>query len=458
MDMMNLCTQCIIVYFFIVACIEGQQVNSTNTTTYIISKKDITFPKIPKCCISKTQVWRNNTCEELSHTIEYKHYYYESNETHIYNEQIEFEPVFYEQQLECDEKYYLANNEVLGFIYNSSIIADNFDLIGPDEYCINSRNDKLIFLMCAEKVPNQISKGQVYFPCLIVSTACYFFSAAIYIFLLKVKDVHKKCFVGYSISMCVTFFCLILLQKVHTGCDIIGSIFYVFILASFVWLCCLCFDIVHVVRNFAEDKAPERIYLYIAGSILFPCVVLVISIIPTGTPDVPISFMKGRGMCMFKDTATRIAILFIPMVLLLLAAVASLTYSFYLIRVTGKENRSNIAWLEKKSRFKYIIRSCFLIWVTSTIWVLDAALKNMDLGNPLVYEIIEGSQGIFVVAIFVTNRYTRKDIYKALCKKHDQNSDRDRFNRLLEIFKIEDKPIEGSDTEVAPGSLPNYER
>ncbi|XP_072388250.1 uncharacterized protein [Diabrotica undecimpunctata] len=401
MDMMNLCTQCIIVYFFIVACIEGQQVNSTNTTTYIISKKDITFPKIPKCCISKTQVWRNNTCEELSHTIEYKHYYYESNETHIYNEQIEFEPVFYEQQLECDEKYYLANNEVLGFIYNSSIIADNFDLIGPDEYCINSRNDKLIFLMCAEKVPNQISKGQVYFPC---------------------------------------------------------SIFYVFILASFVWLCCLCFDIVHVVRNFAEDKAPERIYLYIAGSILFPCVVLVISIIPTGTPDVPISFMKGRGMCMFKDTATRIAILFIPMVLLLLAAVASLTYSFYLIRVTGKENRSNIAWLEKKSRFKYIIRSCFLIWVTSTIWVLDAALKNMDLGNPLVYEIIEGSQGIFVVAIFVTNRYTRKDIYKALCKKHDQNSDRDRFNRLLEIFKIEDKPIEGSDTEVAPGSLPNYER
>ncbi|XP_050505693.1 G-protein coupled receptor Mth-like isoform X2 [Diabrotica virgifera virgifera] len=419
MDIMNLCTHCIIVYFFGVACIEGQQVDSTDTTPYIVSKENIIFPKIPKCCISKTQVWINNTCEETSHIIEYKNYYYESNETHIYDKQFEFEPIFYEHQLDCDGKYYLTNDEVLGFIYNSSFITEyEFDIIGPEDYCINSKDDKQVFLMCADKVPSQISKGQVYFPCLIISTACYFFSAGIYIFLLKVKDVHKKCFVGYSISMCVTFFCLILLQKVHTGCNIIGSIFYVFILASFVWLCCLCLDIVHVVRNFAEDKDPERIYLYIAGSILFPCVVLVISIIPTGIPDVPISFMKGRGMCMFKDTATRIAILFIPMVLLLLAAVASLVYSFYLIRVTGKENRANIAWLEKKSRFKYMCNQSVVVCFTMiTFLALGLSLSIFsdtsifESGILFALQIIDSLQGLLILLVFVVH-YLHRRMYR----------------------------------------------
>lgn len=84
-------------------------------------------------------------------------------------------------------------------------------------------------------------------------------------------------------------------------------------------------------------------------------------------------------------------------------------------------------------------RSCLMIWLPSTIWILDAGLESITKGNPLVYEIIEGLQGIFVIAVFVLNRYTRKDIYNALFRKNrtPSISNSKRFNKIIQKFRTE---------------------
>ncbi|XP_057672246.1 G-protein coupled receptor Mth-like isoform X1 [Diorhabda carinulata] len=431
------------VFVIILMSCEGQQVNITNDTQVMI------IPPIPKCCPSKSQKLMNRHCMETHQNISLTHFFFESNITHINSDKREVEFEFYHRKVQCPAVIF-TSEEIVGFIYNASIIDNSSEpvrLIPSSDYCVDSSNESLTFVVCYPDV--DVSKAQFYFPCLILSTACYFISAVVYQFILKVKDVYKKCFIGFCISMGVTFFCLILFQFVNTNCVILGSIFFLFILASFLWFSCLCLEVMFTVREFSCEDMSERIYLYIATSIVVPCLILVISIIPTRIPDVPTSFMKEVEMCKFKGDNTRIAILFVPMGLLLATSLASLIYTFYLIAVNSKKYKSDIVWLEKRSHFKYRTRSCFMIWLTSAIWFIDAVLKNHNHGNPLVYEVIEGLQGIFVVAVFVTNRYTRKEIYQSLCGKEKRKTDSTRFKNLLEKFKTDKSGVSTSNaTEI----------
>ncbi|XP_057672248.1 uncharacterized protein LOC130903896 isoform X3 [Diorhabda carinulata] len=352
------------VFVIILMSCEGQQVNITNDTQVMI------IPPIPKCCPSKSQKLMNRHCMETHQNISLTHFFFESNITHINSDKREVEFEFYHRKVQCPAVIF-TSEEIVGFIYNASIIDNSSEpvrLIPSSDYCVDSSNESLTFVVCYPDV--DVSKAQFYFPCLILSTACYFISAVVYQFILKVKDVYKKCFIGFCISMGVTFFCLILFQFVNTNCVILGD-------------------------------------------------------------------------------NTRIAILFVPMGLLLATSLASLIYTFYLIAVNSKKYKSDIVWLEKRSHFKYRTRSCFMIWLTSAIWFIDAVLKNHNHGNPLVYEVIEGLQGIFVVAVFVTNRYTRKEIYQSLCGKEKRKTDSTRFKNLLEKFKTDKSGVSTSNaTEI----------
>uniref|UniRef100_A0A6P7GF10 Uncharacterized protein LOC114341575 n=1 Tax=Diabrotica virgifera virgifera TaxID=50390 RepID=A0A6P7GF10_DIAVI len=101
--------------------------------------------------------------------------------------------------------------------------------------------------------------------------------------------------------MGTTFLCLILLQKINLHCSCLGSIFFLFMLASFVWLYCICHNTTFSVRTFMEEKPTSyRFKIYGTLSIIVPVSMLLISIIPTGMPDVPRLFTKNLGMCTFK--------------------------------------------------------------------------------------------------------------------------------------------------------------
>lgn len=69
---------------------------------------------------------------------------------------------------------------------------------------------------------------------------------------------------------------------------------------------------------------------------------------------------------------------------------------------------------------KYFRRciSCFLIWITLTVWIVKAAVEaSMDYYiENIALDLIEALQGIFALLIFVSDRYTRKEL-KGICRK-----------------------------------------
>ncbi|CAH1158993.1 unnamed protein product [Phyllotreta striolata] len=435
----------------------------------------------PKCCkltqviekVLESKVLENgsyNCTDATNFSPSYRYKYFESNATHINDVPEEIDLPLYHSPLTC-HFYELYMNETVGFIYNGSYI-DIYDanIWNSSHYCIdyNIFENQTEILQCTFDLENEPNKAQFYFPCVIVSTLCYLLSAVIYKVILDVKNVFQKCFIGYSVSMTGTFLCLVLLQKIDNYCTILGSIFMLFILSSFIWQFCLCFDLICLNKEVIKDlgvttrkldlilAGKERIYAYIAASIFIPCVLVFISVISSksSSPDVPNSFMKGHGMCNFPDC--RLPLLFVPIGLLLLLSLLSIIYSFRLININNKEYNTEHGWLTVKSTLKYQTISCLMIWLPSFIWIIDAALENLTKGDAQLYEIIEGLQGIFVLAVFVLNRYTRKDIYVALFQKRrnpGENEPPRRYTKILRKFRTDSTNSDFCTMEISDSPL-----
>ncbi|CAG9824396.1 unnamed protein product [Phaedon cochleariae] len=426
------CVQILFILIFLhVDGIEGQQNNTTSPTNSTIKPANVSIT----VCGEKTMDTINVP-------------YFDSNETHINTNKTRMELNIIERTVNCPEGFKtvgFAEEDIVGFTYNSSLIyLHEQRLIPPDQYCVKASKSGNKFRICYKIDANLTMTAQaeivnIYIPCLCISTICYFGSAIIYYFILKVQDEHKKCFVGYSVSMGVTFVFLILLQTVNTGCDILGSLFFMFIFSSFVWLTCLCADLNFMILNFRGDNKVNRFYLYISLAILYPCVMILISLLitPRGSPDVPNSFMKNyvnKNMCHFNGN--NLPMFFVPTGLLASLSILSLAYSFYMIRQNEKTYRNNFNWLEKRSEFKYMFRSCSLLMTTTAIWIVDVSLRSTtNFGNPYIFDSLEATQGIFAVAIFVFNRYTRKEIRQALCKTEKIKPPPIRLEDLINRFK-----------------------
>ncbi|CAG9834675.1 unnamed protein product [Diabrotica balteata] len=431
---------------------------STDTPDVCITKDNI-MQKFPKCCMNKNQYWDipdkcvNITEKEMEESKMY-HYFYESNETHINSNSVVFDPIFDSKNhmLSCEPSSVLFN-EIIGFTSNgSAIIRENKRVIfiNFEDYCLDSLLGKLAMFVCKTAIfsssagmillSNETLDAQTYIPSIVISTCCYYIAAIIYQFVLESHEGHRTCFTAYSISMGTTFLCLILLQKVNLHCTCLGSIFFMFMLASCVWLYCICHNTTFSVKTFMKaDQTSNRFKMYTTLSIIVPVSMLLISIIPSGIPDVPRLFTKNLGSCTFKGEDTRVAILFVPVICLIVISTLTVIYSFFLIRQFDKIYKCDIIWLEKRNLLRYMTHSCSLILITSSFWIVDAGLEIAEskISVPAAYSIIEGLQGVLVMVIFAFDRETRKDIYKVLCTKRFQMPKSKRFSTLLKKFKSE---------------------
>ncbi|XP_072388247.1 uncharacterized protein [Diabrotica undecimpunctata] len=418
------------------------------------------MPKFPKCCKYINQYWKQPNCANISEkemeNIYWYHYFYESNETHINSNSVVFDPIFdtKDRMLSCPSYSSVGFNEIVGFTSNGSAIIKVDSRVIPiyfEDYCLDLLYDARLGMYVCKTALSSSSAGmfllssetldaQTYIPSIVISTCCYYIAAIIYQFVLESHEGHRTCFTAYSISMGTTFLCLILLQKVNLHCTCLGSIFFLFMLASCVWLYCICHNTTFSVKTFMkEDQTSNRFKMYTALSIIVPVSMLLISIIPTGIPDVPRLFTKNLGMCTFKGEDTRVAILFGPVICSTVISTLTVIYSFCLIRQFDKIYKCDIIWLEKRNLLRYMTHSCFLILITSSFWIVDAGLEiaESEISLRPAYSVIEGLQGVYVMVIFAFDRETRKDIYKVLCTKRFQMATPKRFSTLLKKFKSE---------------------
>ncbi|KAG5872532.1 hypothetical protein JTB14_001921 [Gonioctena quinquepunctata] len=397
---------------------------------------------VSKCCGED-----DTNCDTSSPEIDYRHNYTHNHETNqVYVTFIRTQVLSCAKDELSTSFYY---DEFEGFRKESSVSFDG-KLYNDTSYCVFADNNtgRIGIKVCIpeenfnnQPMPTPAKVLPIYLPLLIISTLCYFFSAFVYTFILKVKEVHKKCFIAYSFSMGITFSFLIVLQTSNDnkGCYVIGSIFFFFILKSFVWLACLCTDLVVTLRKFKTNCNENRCYWYLAAALGIPSLVFATSLIPAGIPDVPHTFIKPNGggpMCKFEGKPL---FFFITVGPLMLLSLGILVYNIYLIRQYNKLYRCHIRWLETKSQFNYKTQSCCLTWLTTAIWIIDVSLRNSKVpyGNPEVYDIIEALQGVFAVAIFVSNRYTRKEFREKFSKSRERNHDRPkRWTTFRKVFRV----------------------
>nr|XP_023019035.1 uncharacterized protein LOC111507888 [Leptinotarsa decemlineata] len=410
---------CIIIY-----CLrfcEGQRSELNSTEMF----EDSVFLEVPKCCEDNgTMIRGTYSCTSLNSTVNYEHNYFDSNETHIDEDSVKFTPTFYQQLIFCTTGFVrvlIYHNEVAGFTYNSSIIVGT-GLILPDKYCVDSSDGRIAFLTCLRLVqPLQAQVPLAYFlTLLIISTLCCFGTAVIYPYMMKLKEVHKKCFVGYSISTGFAILFEIILQTdfASSGCDFVGSLFFFCTISSFVWLACLCIDLIVRLRNLGGHISNgNRFYIYIAASLAVPSIVLMVTLLSNGRePAVPESFIKpsnGNSVCKFGGG---LALFFVPIGFLVFVSLGCLAYFFYLRRQNEKYSPNDLDWVSHKHKFNYMFSQCCTLFLIRLIFFIVELIQTfldtsfVEISPVIVLKIISSLEGFFILLVFIVHCIKKKTV------------------------------------------------
>ncbi|XP_018567309.1 G-protein coupled receptor Mth-like isoform X2 [Anoplophora glabripennis] len=264
-----------------------------------------TIYRAPFCCEVNEIYNEGGTCTKVPADLPFNLSVFESNETFVDYESVleNVEIVPYKYTLECTEPGYipLSLNDTYGLVYNSTLyLLNEPGTFSHGSFCIAYDGEQQVVHVCVWYG----LKPMWYKPFLIISTICFIITTLVYIFVIKEKNVHRRCFMGYSVSMIIAFFTLACLQEKSPACDSLGAFFMLSLLSSYVWFACLCVDLIFLVKT--PKSVPEdtsRFYVYLSISLAIPLLILGASIIPDGTLDVPQSFVKdysGPNYCRFK--------------------------------------------------------------------------------------------------------------------------------------------------------------
>ncbi|XP_060519244.1 G-protein coupled receptor Mth-like [Cylas formicarius] len=394
--------------------------------------------RIPKCC-DHSQVLSDSECVQWLQPITFNITIYYSNATGL-DPDLKLDPSQYQLRPYVDNLsncfqpdrfilYYLDDEkDEYGLIYNSSLIIKGESIKHHGQFCIDQNTEgQTRVVVCDELAPiEEVSPNpNIYLPVLIASIICFGACAAIYFLILKVRDIHKRCLIFYSTSMCVTFLALVLIQVQSNmvACYLFGSVFLFSTVLSFIWLSLLCLDLLYIVKVCIENnRNDQRFRWYVGFSLGISTLVLMISLLSgeLGIPDVPPSFLKSYGQhkCSFETTTSRIFIFFVPMGLSIVASIVPLVLLNHYFQVNDAKYRNIFDWLENKYHYKFMSRAYIIIIIISCFWVVNAAYNffTMNGMTQLALDVIEASLGIVNLSCFL-NKYTVREIKEKLFKK-----------------------------------------
>jgi hypothetical protein len=320
------------------------------------------------------------------------------------------------------------SNEEFAILANGSLLVKGSGiaaLLSQDQYCLEyiDAEESTSILICAPEYQIQTAMFVTYVIFTIISTLCFAATFFVYFFWLKIEDVHRKCFTGYVLAMFMTFLSLTIVQTANVedkGCEVLGFLFQISMIASFTLLGILCFDILIIITYIDEDtQKRRRKYWYLGIAIAVPVLSLIISLARNLTPDVPNSFFKpqyGRNTCYFDAEEQRTVLFNVPIGIPMVVSAVCLILTKLRIVKNDRECENNYYWLEKGQLFKFMWRKHFIIFLTSLMWLAEALISlNYASSSMLIaMDVVEASLGVFILMLFVVNKQTRKRIVKRM--------------------------------------------
>ncbi|CAH1367085.1 unnamed protein product [Tenebrio molitor] len=389
--------------------------------------------RLPKCCPIDSILKGDGCTKTSSPYFRPNIKVFEHNETHFNNESldlalIKFEP--YVSSPVCQSGKYPLNesNEEFAILANGSLLVKGSGiaaLLSQDQYCLEyiDAEESTSILICAPEYQIQTAMFVTYVIFTIISTLCFAATFFVYFFWLKIEDVHRKCFTGYVLAMFMTFLSLTIVQTANVedkGCEVLGFLFQISMIASFTLLGILCFDILIIITYIDEDtQKRRRKYWYLGIAIAVPVLSLIISLARNLTPDVPNSFFKpqyGRNTCYFDAEEQRTVLFNVPIGIPMVVSAVCLILTKLRIVKNDRECENNYYWLEKGQLFKFMWRKHFIIFLTSLMWLAEALISlNYASSSMLIaMDVVEASLGVFILMLFVVNKQTRKRIVKRM--------------------------------------------
>ncbi|XP_066261879.1 probable G-protein coupled receptor Mth-like 2 [Euwallacea similis] len=397
--------------------------------------------RIPKCCKADEYYDVEQRCASASTILDFNIKIFESNETGLDPDVIlnssDYRIIPYYRKLKCAPQevvMVIPSTELHGIIYNKTLIVQGQDIYNHREFCVDGLNssqsiDPLV-LVCMQTLESS-KELNFYLPALILSTLCFALSTAAYGVILRRKDIHKRCFIMFSSSMCLAFVCLIVMQVQNSikTCNAIGFVFLLTVSLSFLWLLILCLELLYqVIRPIEDKRYNPRWYWYCGISFGLSFLTFLISLL-TGEqwiPDVPNSFIMPYGnisnMCEFQTTLPRAFIVFTPIIVSIVGSSISLIALQPCINRNEKDKliNSHFDWISHSNNYKFLYRTYIMIIIVACFWLLGIFFYSTQLDNTktqLALDVIKASLGIVTFVGFVGNKYTRAEISDKCHKK-----------------------------------------
>ncbi|ODM94069.1 putative G-protein coupled receptor Mth-like 1 [Orchesella cincta] len=311
---------------------------------------------------------------------------------------------------ENDTQHEFPNNPVLGQFSGDEI--DTVMLV-----CTDFLEDPDTSL---DGMPNLM-----YVIAMMVASVFLFLTAVVYLILWRRQNVHGWTFLGYVLSLLLTFVFLSLAHLMSVGgydCSFIGIACHFFFLSTFAWLTALNFDIYWTFRsmnpNPGRRKELIRFLFYSVFAIGLPVIIVSVGLIldeiygddPESEVIVP---RYGVSRCTM-DRQADLPYLFGPIsVLLACNLILFPTTLYYIYKSQQMAKMSGMKSNMLKHKIRFFGKLFMLAGVTWIFEVISWACTEP--GKPLHWiwkflDLVNILQAIAIFVVFVCNRSTLKEL------------------------------------------------
>lgn len=250
----------------------------------------------------------------------------------------------------CDRIASQSSN-VLAFFYNENMgdllyVLQNGSLLLVDaerlrygyfifdDYCLDmDRTEKVLTAIVCVRSVATLSRGEayVYATCLLASVPCLLLTAALYICIDELRDLHGKSLACHSICLAMAFIFLSIVQIDGRAVPAICSGIQYFMMACILWLTVMCADICTQVwyclpRGIITDKKSKEIFFAVYFVISFGLPLIPVCLAHSKhVLGVPLYYLKG-----ITSNTPSTHIYFIPPIAIALTiCFALLSYAYY---------------------------------------------------------------------------------------------------------------------------------
>ncbi|CAL8098922.1 unnamed protein product [Orchesella dallaii] len=265
----------------------------------------------------------------------------------------------------------------------------------------------------------------MYVIAMMVASVFLFLTALVYLILWKRQSIHGWTFLGYVVSLLLTFVFLSLAHLMSAGesdCSFIGIACHFFFLSTFAWLTALNFDIYWTFRsmnpNPGRSKEAIRFLCYSIFAIGLPVIIVSVGLIldeiygddPESEVIVP---RYGVSRCTM-DRQADLPYLFGPIsVLLACNLILFPTTLYYIYKSQKMAKMSGMKSNMLKHKIRFFGKIFMLAGVTWIFEVISWACTEP--GKPLhwiwkLLDLVNILQAIAIFVVFVCNRKTLKEL------------------------------------------------